>query len=204
MGWKAIKDHFQVKHIVQVTKKGICIGTGFVHDLITISKDGKTVTANRTFAGADGRFNNEELTRVFQAMQAQPELVQALVDQADTFARSITVYTFDQGEVFEKQCEELGYPNLTHDGDIMHSNRYSTDRDTVVQWAIADTNAALHYFRGQAEQLRLQLQEASEAVARLEQALARLHCGAQRELSTAPVDISVDRDLPAGSHLTVA
>ena len=36
MGWKLLRDAFSINHIVCVTDKGICIGSGYVLSLIHI------------------------------------------------------------------------------------------------------------------------------------------------------------------------
>jgi hypothetical protein len=51
MGWKTLKEHFDIEHFVQVTKKGICIGSGFVHDLVTIDPKTGALQENQTFHG---------------------------------------------------------------------------------------------------------------------------------------------------------
>ncbi|MBP7824848.1 MAG: hypothetical protein KA011_06535, partial [Pseudomonas sp.] len=35
----------------------------------------------------------------------------------------------------EKRCEALGWPNTTHDGQLMYENMFSADRDVVIGWA---------------------------------------------------------------------
>lgn len=41
MGWKNIKDHYRIGHIVAIYgEKGICIGSQYVHDLLMVGSDG--------------------------------------------------------------------------------------------------------------------------------------------------------------------
>jgi hypothetical protein len=47
MGWKSVKEHYQIKHIVQVTDKGICVGSPYIHDVIIIGLDGKVLKRDR-------------------------------------------------------------------------------------------------------------------------------------------------------------
>jgi uncharacterized protein YlxW (UPF0749 family) len=68
-------------------------------------------------------------------LEATPEQIKALIDQEDTFERSITVYTHDNLKILTKYCEKLGYPNVTHDGVLMYEDSFSTDKDQVIEWA---------------------------------------------------------------------
>jgi len=40
MGWKNLKEHFRIGHIVQCRDGVILIGSGYVSDLIKVSLDG--------------------------------------------------------------------------------------------------------------------------------------------------------------------
>lgn len=128
MGWKAIKDHYDIKHHVQVTDKGICIGSPYIHDIIVIGLDG---VVRKRF---DER-GNDDLRRYQQAFDADPQKLRELALAQDTFAESIPVYTYEGGNILNKQCEALGWPNVTHDGLMQYDNAFSSDRSRVVAWA---------------------------------------------------------------------
>lgn len=68
-------------------------------------------------------------------MEAGPETLRQLVQSPDSFAAAVTVYTYCGGDIIEKQCETSGWPNVTHDGEMMYENTFSTDKDQVVVWA---------------------------------------------------------------------
>lgn len=146
MGWKNVKEHYGITHYVQVSDKGICIGSGYVHDLIVISpadmprnwygradrtetKIGHNISIWRpTYLGRGEPFDG-----IVNAMADDPAKLRELIDTPDTFAASITVYTYDyDGNIIEKQCEELGWPNVTHDGTMMYENRvFATHKEAV-------------------------------------------------------------------------
>ncbi|MBU2726930.1 hypothetical protein [Acidithiobacillus ferridurans] len=136
MCWKNIKEHYRIDHIVQVTGEGICVGSGFIHNIIVIGLDGKLKKRYDDH-------HNEDLMRYQREMDADPEMLRQLLETPDTFSRSVTVYTYDGGNIIEKLCEEPGYPNVTHDGCLMHTNMYSTDKDKVVTWAKRNAMAAI-------------------------------------------------------------
>lgn len=86
----------------------------------------------------------------------------------------ITVYTFDRGKIIEKQCDELGWPNATHDGEIMYDNTHSMDRDQVVQWAKDDLRSAIKFAKDQLGRLRAEITKTEISLAESETALSEL------------------------------
>lgn len=150
MSWKNVRDHYRVVHQVQVTKAGICIGSPYIHDIIVIGRDGKIVKE-------DDRTLNAELMRYQMEMKADLAKLKQLVTSPDSFVASIPVYTYDGAEILEKQCEEPGWPNVTHDGLMMYENTFSTDREKVIEWAkrncLARIDSTRRYVSEQEERL---------------------------------------------------
>lgn len=138
MGWKNLKDHYRIGHIVQITEEGICIGSGYIHDLIVIGLGGDIKKRY-----GDRLSSNQDLDRYQQEMDADPATLRALVQSPDTFSAAIPVYTYDGAVILEKQCETPLYPNVTHDGCLMYENTFSTDKAEVVEWAKQNSEAAI-------------------------------------------------------------
>ena len=128
MGWKTLKDHYRIGHYVQVTSNGICIGSPYIHDLIVIGMDGTIIKA------FDVR-SNEDLKRYMQEFRDDPVKLLDTIQARDVFTASIPVYTYQGAEIVEKKCEQLGWPNVTHDGDMMYENSFSADKAQAVKWA---------------------------------------------------------------------
>lgn len=168
MGWKALKEAFGIDgHIVCVTEKGICIGSGYVHDLATIEPHTGRVIENSTFS--------DFLSRHYPDLrQASPEQVLALIQAEDTFTASIPVYTYGDGKIIEKHCEALGWPNVTHDGQVMYDNTYSADKAAVVAWAKRDAELEVNGAQEYIERLREQLEGATQHLAQAEAKQAML------------------------------
>lgn len=129
MSWKNLKDHYRIGHIVQIRDGLIAIGSGYVSDLIRVTFDGKVSWGNL------GASSNDELARYYAEMTADLAKLKELIDASDTFAESLVVYTYEGGEILEKQCEAYGWPNVTHDGLVMYENSFSADKLKVVKWA---------------------------------------------------------------------
>ncbi len=136
MGWKNVKEHYRIGHHVQVTADGICIGSSFIHNIIVISLDGAIL---KRYEGA-----NADLARYQGEMEADQETLRRLIETPDTFSASIPVFTYDGGAIVEKQCEQLGWPNVTHAGEMMYENTFSPDRDVVVRWAKQNAQSGIN------------------------------------------------------------
>lgn len=160
MGWKAVKEHYRIDHDVQVVAgKGICIGSAYVHDLITVSLSGEVRPGRIVRRGEPGK-----LGRYMDEMDADPAKLRELIEQPDHFERSIQVFTYDGAEIIECACEELGWPNVTHDGRMMYENMFSADRAEVVEWAISNARAGIENWTDIVRDREDQLREANAAL----------------------------------------
>lgn len=159
MGWKAIKEHYRIVHLVLVDDGMICIGSPYIHDLMTITLTGDLVKLpDRTI--------NKDLQRYQDEMLADPDRLRQLAQAADTFDASIPVFTFEGAEILEKRCEALHWPNVTHDGAMMYENTFFADRASAVAAAKRNCAASIKFRRRDIASLRTQL---DNATARLDQ-----------------------------------
>lgn len=167
MGWKNIKTEYRIEHIVHVTQAGICIGSPYINDLIVISLDGQIVKRHE-------RGGSDHLARYQQEMDADPEKLKRLIETPDTFEKSLLVYTYDGADIIEKRCEELGYPNVTHDGLIMYDNTFSADKNFIVARANRNAAAGVELFTRNVESLKAELDMATARLANEKAILAKL------------------------------
>lgn len=168
MSWKNVRDHYQVQHTVQIRDAGICIGSPYIPDIIIIGLDG--AVKKRYESGC----TNEDLRRIQDAFDVDPEKLKELVLSPDIFDREITVYTYEGGDILEKKCEELGWPNITHDGLMMYENTFSDDKAKVVAWAKENANLYVKSARENAADAERRLQECKERLAKTEAERAKL------------------------------
>lgn len=84
-------------------------------------------------------------------------MLESLVKSDDKFDKSITVYTFDGGEIIEKQCESTGWPNVTHDGELMYENTFSIDRELIVKAAKRSAAARIKMIGESIERTKIEL-----------------------------------------------
>lgn len=167
MGYKTLKEHYRIGHAVCVTDKGICIGSPYIHDLIIVGLDGAIIKAD------DGRVN-EDLNRYMAEMKAAPEKLREVVQAKDTFEAAIPVYTYDGGNIIEKLCEKPGWPNVTHDGDMMYENTYSTDKRKVVKWAKENAKAGIAWWQLSIDQDKERLSKSESYLKQSQADLAKL------------------------------
>lgn len=143
MGWKTLKQHFGIEHIVQVTEKGsIYIGSGYIHDLVVIDPKTGEVRENQTHAG----FLRQHYPEI---LATPPAEIVKLIEAQDVFDASVPVFTYRESEIIEKRCEEPGWPNVTHDGCVMYENTFSTDKAKVIQWAHRSAELRVKYTKEQ-------------------------------------------------------
>jgi hypothetical protein len=129
MGWKNVKEAYRIEHIVQVRDGKIIIGSSYVSELITVHPDGSVIW------GSLGPSSNDDLARYHSEMTADRARLVSLIEAPDSFARSLPVYTFANGVITQKECEEYGWPHVTHDGQIMYDNTFHVDANRVAAWA---------------------------------------------------------------------
>jgi hypothetical protein len=167
MGWKKIKDHYRIGHIVQMTKEGVCIGSPYVSVIILIGLDG-VIKKRYEDRG------NEDLSRYQSEFDADPALLKRLLQEPDTFSASITVYTYNGGDIVEKHCEALNWPNVTHDGCLMYENTFSADKSRVIKWAKSSAASGAKAARGHVLDAEKNLAEKRKWLEDDEAALAKL------------------------------
>ena len=131
MGWKKVKEHYGIKHIVQVDSRSeygkvpcIFVSSPYIGDIIVIRiSDAKIL---KRYDGS--RFTNELL------FELQPKLdedekngtLKRLIDEQDTFDRLLPVYNIQRRRIVKMYCESYGYPNVTTDGQLMYENTFAS------------------------------------------------------------------------------
>ena len=167
MGWKNLKQHFNLEYIVQVDTEGrLLIGSAYLNDLLTIRPDG-AISVHSLFADD----KSGPLVDLANRLKEDPSLVRDLLASPDSFQTDIPVYTWEHGALVEKLCEEPGYPNITHDGRLMHDNTYFLRPEDACAKAHSSSVFYVEHWERQVERLQRELDGAFE---RLEKARAEL------------------------------
>lgn len=138
MGWKTLKERFKIESLVSVSHGEIHVGNYSMQRMFAIDIQTGELRVVRAF--------HWFLDARYPALKAaNPAVVLEAINAVDEFSASIPVFTYHEGEIIEKQCEQLGWPNVTHDGCLMYDNTFSTDRNQVVVWAIRDMKARCEF-----------------------------------------------------------
>ena len=92
---------------------------------------------------------NSEIGQLAARIKADEKngVLRALIDEPDTFARNLPVFTIDRWAVKEELCEEYGWPNTTHSGAIMYENTYFRTRAEAYAYLLKETKAGVRYCR---------------------------------------------------------
>lgn len=139
MGWKTVKELYKIGHTVHVVGDCIWIGSAYISKIIAIGPDGNV----RSRGEQCGGIGDGDLLRYLTDFDRDPEALRLAVEAEDQFSASVTVYTYSGSEIIEKLCEVPGWPNVTHDGQIMYDNTHFTDRDKAVECAKRNASAAV-------------------------------------------------------------
>lgn len=169
MGWKALKEHFKLDLTIHVRPHGVCIGGGYLPEMIVIDPATGVIKKQPDWPPV-----SEEVRRCLREISAAPELVRGLLAAEDTFSQSLPVFTFKDGEVIEKQCESYKWPNVTHDGVLMYDNTFTPDKTVAVKWAKESARIGAKWAHEHVERLEKDLAEARERVVREEGFVAKL------------------------------
>jgi hypothetical protein len=157
MGWKTFKEYFGINHIVRIEEGKLCIGSPYIYDLASISIETGKIVPKR-HSSFDG-FLKEYYPAI---AEASPESIKELLAQEDVFDRSIEVYTFDYEtyDILTKYCEATGYPNVTHDGCLMHDNEYFEDKNIAINRAKESLAGVIEWRSRRVAELEKELLEA--------------------------------------------
>jgi hypothetical protein len=169
MGWKRVKQHYRISHVVHVSAGVICIGSVVDLEKLLISAEG-VIIKRPTLCDI-------ELDRYLREMDEEPDTLVRLVTTPDEFDmdKSVPVYTFEGGRILEKQCEAMGWPGVTHDGMLLYETRFSRDKGLAVARAKADAQGAMRAIQADIEGQQLELKKLQSALAEAEADLAQLN-----------------------------
>ncbi|MCK5611301.1 hypothetical protein KAR91_56045 [Candidatus Pacearchaeota archaeon] len=144
MGIKALKEHFKIEHAVQIDNGRICIGSPYIHDIISIGKDFSIGTCS-SWSG-----RNELLNRNFKDLteaSISGEL-KKIIEEPDTYENLITIWKSYNGKVIKKQCEVFEWPEVTTDGEMIYENTFfKTRKEALKDCRIQEVSGLRSIFR---------------------------------------------------------
>lgn len=84
-------------------------------------------------------FKDDELERYFNELTEQKSLIVKLLAEEDQV--DLPVFTYNNGLVLKKYCEQYGYPNVTKDGQLMYNNTFFKTEKEARKAAIKDAKS---------------------------------------------------------------
>lgn len=135
MGIKTIKARYGLGDmLVHKVPTGIAFGTEMAPQVVVVSKEGKILEASK---GSIRRFYEQ----LENSIQNDPEGFVGALEQEEDISHPLPVFTYVDGKVLEKSCEEHGWPNLTTDGELMYENTHFANRQDCLEQAEATLRA---------------------------------------------------------------
>lgn len=115
MGWKAVKDYYKIKHIAHIINGQFVIGSPMSPRIFVFSPKGDFLGQSEGTINIDLiRYKTEILTDVNKFVE--------LFQSEDKFDQDIPVWFYRDGKVSIDHCENFGWPNVTHSGQLMYIN----------------------------------------------------------------------------------
>jgi hypothetical protein len=162
MGWKNVKEHYRIKHFVHIRDGHLCIGSPYAPDIVVVTPEG--VLIKRCIHGI-----TEDIRRYQDEIDADAETFRRLMHTPDLFPVSMKVYTYADGRVIVQECDNPGWPNVTHDGQLMYENTHFTDKAKCVASAISDYAAGVSLTQRDILDTQAKLESLRQDLARYEE-----------------------------------
>jgi len=152
MGWKRVKDHYGIRHIVHMLNGGLTVGSEYCPDLIQIKPSGEVIVSN--IVDTKGT-----LGKLVTTLRSDPELLRGLIAEPDQFDISIPVFSVVDGVLIEQMAESLEWPSVTHDGELMYQNTHFPSAEAALKEAKDDLERSVGYLDEQVINLLAQIEE---------------------------------------------
>lgn len=129
-------------YTVHETHDKICIASPMCSDLLAINKETLKLTyALDTFREGRKALKSEGLTAIWDKLE---ELIKSgeikyYIDGCDELKNPIPIYSIRDGNLIIKYTEELGWPNITHDGELMYENSFFKTKEEAIKYYIKTT-----------------------------------------------------------------
>lgn len=121
MGWKKVKEGFGINALMLMDEsERLVIQSLFGKDRIVI-ESGKVHEANL-------KEKDAELVRCLSEFESCPNLLLTLFESEDEFVGIKKVFLFEDGKLYEEECEEVGWPNSTCSGKIMVDGNHAESK----------------------------------------------------------------------------
>ena len=167
MGWKSFKEYFNITHNVHIGKDKLNIGSPMCSDLVIIDINTGKIIKDGIISG----FLQEYYPKILEVSE---DKILDLINKEDSFENSLTVYTFKDDQIIEKKADKYGYPNITHDGELMYDNTFFKTYDEALNKAISEMEAGIDILTRTVEDKEKSLKESKDWLEKEKQFLINL------------------------------
>lgn len=124
MGWRSVKDYFNIEYIVHINKAGnLCVGTLSRTELITVSPSGKLL---KRYEG-----NQSPLIQIQENFECQKLKLSSLFNKEDKTDCDAQVFYFDEDGLHEDTYIFGAAPIVTTSGRLLTENFYLNISDAL-------------------------------------------------------------------------
>tara|TARA_R110001592_G_scaffold211135_2_gene462855 strand:- start:2044 stop:2580 length:537 start_codon:yes stop_codon:yes gene_type:complete len=170
MGVQLIKKHFSIEHIVHRIGDNIFIGSPYISQMLKFNLKGVLIE------GADRLGRNDELKGYVKNISANMNVFTELAKKPDPINNRVPIFCFAEDEVtiIETHCECAGWPNTTHEGQLMYENSHFADKEKAIRHGISNAKAGVSIFKRRMDELMREIEDATKEKAKYESAYAQL------------------------------
>ncbi len=170
MGWKALRDEFNITHPIHVLHDAqlVCIGTRVKTRIAYIC-----MVTGHIIECCPHDFLKEHYPRI---ANAKPAHLVNLLKRKDRFGKSVKVYSFDfeKGALVTHHCERTGFFNTTNDGDLMFKGVHFVRSHDALERARLELGSRIEWAQEEVDFKAGALASAQERLREHKSALMRL------------------------------
>ena len=153
MGWKTFKEYFGISHIVTADSEFIHIGSQFISSIVKINR-----ASGELDYGDSKAFLLKSYPKLLDATQ---DNIKSVIDAEDHFAQSLPVWRVEQHGVSQFQCESYGWPNVTHDGQLMYENEFFDSESGAITEFLNSAQSFIRFSDEQVHRLSAEMNQLS-------------------------------------------
>lgn len=153
---RKLKNLLKTTYIIQEIDDNVCIGSGYIHDIIKINKF--------TFKMTGDTRGYEELNRIYKECEKLIEngTMKSIVDCNEDITDMQKIYIWSSSDgLIETYTDDPRWPNTDYTGRLLYENTTFTDKHKAIDYAIKELYSSIEIWNER-------LQESVEDVQRIQ------------------------------------
>jgi hypothetical protein len=150
------------EYIICLSKNNICIGSRFIPELITININ--TLKIESTYS-----FKDERLEIIWNKLN---DIINSgdilnIINGNDSIENMFPVYSVKNGKLIEQYTDIFGWPNSTHDGELMYENSHFLAKEEALDCGIKEIKRRICYIKERIEISEEELKERKDFLSKI-------------------------------------